>query len=525
VLTTASLRCRVALFVLLAAPSVPGSAQSPATYTNPVLPGDHPDPSVIRVGREYWATATTSQWAPVFPLLRSVDLVNWTLAGAVFDTPPAWSEGSYWAPEIAADRGQYFVYYTARRRNGPLCIAVATAMRPSGPYVDHGPLTCQEIGSIDAAPVTAEGGVRYLVWKEDGNSRHLPTPIWAQRLSPDGTRLVGERHQLLRNEAQWEGPLVEGPFILRRNGWIYMFYSAGACCGRTCDYRLGVARARRLLGPWERNPANPILTGNDAWKCPGHGTVVATAGGRTYLLYHAYRPGDFEYSGRQGLLDEVTWDEDGWPVVNGGRGPSATAAAPLGVPEKDPAPVGDEFTAPRLSPAWQWPWDHAPVRALRDGLLTLTVTHADAANAAGTVIARPTVAGDYVASTRLLTSTLENGGNAGIAAYGNGENALGMSVATGRVTLWRREKAVQSSLASVNLPTTGAVLLRMQASAGRRFRFSVSADEGRTWRALGDETEGGCLPPWDLGVRIALVAGGPAGTRARFDWLRVDTTR
>src|SRR4029453_15584786 len=107
-------------------------AQAPA-YTNPVIPGDHPDPSVVRVGREYWATATTSQWAPIFPLLRSVDLVNWTRVGAVFETAPAWSAGSYWAPEISTDRGKYFVYYTARRRSGPLCVAVATAMQPSGP--------------------------------------------------------------------------------------------------------------------------------------------------------------------------------------------------------------------------------------------------------------------------------------------------------------------------------------------------------------------------------------------------------
>ena len=373
--------------------------------------------------------------------------------------------------------------------------------------------------------MTAEGGVRYLIWKEDGNSRHLPTPIWAQRLSADGTRLVGERHQLLRNEAQWEGPLIEGPFILQRNGWLYMFYSAGACCGRSCDYRLGVARARRLLGPWERNPANPILSGNDAWKCPGHGTVVTTASGRSYLLYHAYRPGDFEYSGRQGLLDEVTWGDDAWPMVNGGRGPSANAAAPLGVPEKDPAAIGDEFEEPRLSPAWQWPWNHPPVRTLREGVLTLTVADADAANAAGTVIARPTTAGNYVAVTRLFTSTLQSGGSAGLAAYGNGENALGISVASGRATVWRREKAVQSTMGAANLPPTDAVLLRLEASDGRRFRFAASADEGRTWQPVGEEAEGGYLPPWDLGVRVALVAGGPAGTRARFDWLHLDATR
>src|SRR5688500_14654232 len=82
-----------------------------ASYANPVLPGDSPDPSVIRVGTDYWATATTSQWAPIFPLLHSTDLVNWRRVGAVFQTPPSWSAGSYWAPEIAQDDGRFFVYY------------------------------------------------------------------------------------------------------------------------------------------------------------------------------------------------------------------------------------------------------------------------------------------------------------------------------------------------------------------------------------------------------------------------------
>src|SRR5687767_11168707 len=65
-------------------------------YGNPVLRGDYPDPSVIRVGRDYWATATTSQWAPIFPLLHSTDLVNWRLTGSVLQSPPSWSAGSYW---------------------------------------------------------------------------------------------------------------------------------------------------------------------------------------------------------------------------------------------------------------------------------------------------------------------------------------------------------------------------------------------------------------------------------------------
>jgi xylan 1,4-beta-xylosidase len=507
--------------VLLSLPAV--AAAQEATYTNPVIAGDHPDPSVIRVGSEYWATATTSQWAPVFPLLRSTDLVNWTLEGSVFETPPDWTEGSYWAPEIDHHEGRFSIYYTARRKNGPLCVAVATASKPAGPYTDHGPMVCQEVGSIDAVAVTAEDGHRWLVWKEDGNSRKLPTPLWAQRLSADGTSLVGEMHELLRNEAPWEGHLIEGAYFVRRDGWFYMFYSAGACCGRKCDYRLGVARSRTLLGTWERHPGNPILAGNEHWRCPGHGSIVTDPRGRDFLLYHAYHPEDFEYAGRQALLDEVTWDgPDGWPAINGGRGPSRHAAAPLGVPEReDDVTFADEFTSPALHPGWQWPWQSTPERRLADGALVLRASGRNPASAVDSVVARPALTSDYVATARLLTTGARPGTMAGLSVYGNAANALGISVADGRAIVWRRQKDQQQTLATANVPYGDAVHLRITATGGARFQFAMSAD-GQDWRLVGDAAEGGHLPPWDLAVRIALAVGGPAGSEARFDWLRVD---
>src|SRR5262245_9754281 len=76
-----------------------------ATYTNPVLPGDFPDPSIIRSGQEFWATATSSEWGPQFPLLRSSDLVNWEQVGAVFPHRPAWASANFWAPEISEYNG------------------------------------------------------------------------------------------------------------------------------------------------------------------------------------------------------------------------------------------------------------------------------------------------------------------------------------------------------------------------------------------------------------------------------------
>ena len=161
----------------------PLAAQQTARYENPTIAGDHPDPSVIRVGSEYWATTTSGTWEPEFPLFRSSNLLNWKVSSAVFQKRPDWAESDFWAPEISEDHDRFFVYYTARKKNGPLCVAVATASSPAGDYTDHGPLVCQEDGSIDPMVVTDETGGRYLVWKEDGNSRNQPTPIWAQRLS------------------------------------------------------------------------------------------------------------------------------------------------------------------------------------------------------------------------------------------------------------------------------------------------------------------------------------------------------
>ena len=510
----------------------PQPGRSTPAYGNPVLRGDYPDPSVIRVGRDYWATATTSQWAPIFPLLHSTDLVNWRLTGSVFQSPPEWSSGSYWAPEISQDKGRFFVYYTARKKKGPLCVAVADAAAPQGPYTDRGALVCQEVGSIDAVAVTDENGRRYLVWKEDGNSQKRPTPLWAQPLSPDGIALAGEKQEILRNEAPWEAHLVEGPFILRRGDYFYMFYSADACCGRRCNYKTGVARSRKLLGPWERHEHNPILAGNEQWKCPGHGTIVDDPAGRTFLLYHAYHPTDFEFVGRQGLLDEVRWGADGWPAINEGRGPSNNSSpTDVTAQRRMTSRLVDEFSGPALDPAWQWPWDQPVMPSVerdRGGWLQLrtgTARHA--------IAARPTLAGSYVATTVVDAASVTAGARAGLAAFGNRDNLLAITVehpaGAGQqrtphqlqVTVWRTQKGQASTLATDTVETRGMVHLRLEATDRTRFQFAVSAD-GQTWKTLASGAEGSYLPPWDLAVRAALLVAGPDAS-ATFGAYRLES--
>lgn len=492
---------------------------------NPILDGDYPDPSVIRVDGpvdgDYWAVATTSAWAPIFPLMHSRSLAEWQLRGAVFRTPPAWSVGDYWAPELTQDRGSYRVYYTARKKDGPLCVAVATAPSPGGPYTDRGPLVCQASGSIDGSTVRDETGALYLLWKEDANTFGMPTPIWAQPLSADGTRLLGARHEILRNDAPWEGATIEGPFVLRHAGWFYLFYSGNACCGRECQYALGVARARKLLGPWEKNPRNPILAGNAAWRCPGHGTVVEDGRGRFFLIYHAYAARDSVYVGREPLLDEVSWEADGWPLVNGGRGPSGQKTAPPQGPFA--TMVWADFTAPELAPEWQWPADDEPALRLHPengGALELAPGprhRSPAGELPGAVLARRLGSSDMVALAA-LAAELPLGARAGIAAYGDSANALGVAVGNGTAVLWRRQQGVFTVLATQRVPRVRRLLLRMAVTGGSRYSFAIGPDES-SLLPVKNPVDGAYLPPWDRGVRVALTAAGAAP--ARFYWLRL----
>src|SRR6185437_10054341 len=213
-------RLGMALMIVLCAMAV-----SVARAENPVIPGDHPDPSIIRVGATYWMTSTSGDWSPQFVLYRSDDLQHWKSAGAVFPHQPEWASGSFWAPEIVSDGGRVLVYYVGRKRGGgPLCVAAATAAQPEGPYTDHGPMVCEQDGSIDPAFARDEHGKPYLIWKEDGNSQRKPTPIWTQPLTDDLVHLTGEKTQLIVNDpASWEGGVVEAPYVMRHAGYFYMF--------------------------------------------------------------------------------------------------------------------------------------------------------------------------------------------------------------------------------------------------------------------------------------------------------------
>ncbi len=483
------------------AAAAPARAAAAPSYRNPVIPADFPDPTVMRVGRDYWATATNhGALVPVFGLMRSRDLVNWKPAGAVFPRPPRWTTQSWWAPDFLRLPGRLLVYYSAQRRDGGgRCIGVATAKQPAGPWRDQGPILCDPSNPIDPTAVR-DGDRLYLFYKAEG-------AIHATALAPGGTSVTGPDRVVLQPGQDWERGLIEGPQVIHQGGTWALMYSGGACCGLQCVYAIGVARASSPLGPYEKASFNPILHASDTWRCPGHGGPVQDAEGRTWLLYHAYPRRGFGFVGRQALLDRVSW-RDGWPRIGKGSEPTTLARAPS-APQRRTTATRDGFDGTALGSSWQWGEGARPSVRVRGGMLAL----APAARQATAQLNFLTVP-----SPRYTALAAASGARPGLGAFWGPRAGVWVQRAGTQVTAWSAAAGNPKVVGRLTLASK-RVFLRLSASFNR-FRFAVSSD-GRKWRAVGSRYAAPVSESWVFGTGIALRAGG----RAKFDWIRVTLTR
>jgi xylan 1,4-beta-xylosidase len=485
-----------------------GAPPGAIRYSNPVLPGDYPDPSVLRDGANYWAVTTSGGWSPPFTMLTSRDLVNWVVAGSVLRKRPSWASGDFWAPEIVKSGQGYLVYYSARRRHGNFCVGVASAPAPTSFFRDRGPIACPRLGAIDPLPVWDAAGKPFLVWKEDGNAHRRPTPIMAAPLAPGGLRVAGPKHELFRNDKPWEGRVVEGPAMTRHNGKLYMFYSARSCCGRGCNYVMGVARSPTLLGPWEKRDG-PILSGGDSFRCPGHGTVVDGPDGSQYLLYHAYSEAGSTAVGRQVLLDRLVWGPDGWPAVAHNGVPTLRALSPLSVPQQPrPQPFTDDFQGRFLTAGWNWnsarPVMHVDGRA--GGRLWL----APPRNRTEGAVGRQPGVQTWTAETDI--GGRRGGASAGIAAFADPEHALGVEVRGSRAVAWRREGSATITLGALPVGSHRFESLRIVAEPGVQYSFAVRSGSG--WARVAGPYP---APRWRGETRVVLRVAGGRRAHAAFE--------
>lgn len=310
-------------------PASPPPVSGSLAYTNPVYPGEFADPFVFRSGGSYYAMATNVGPTNV-PVLRSGDLVHWTPLPDALPRLPAWAvagQSLTWAPAVVERGGRFVMYYTARDRSlGLQCLGRAKSEAAEGPYADDStrPFLCQADlgGSIDPSPFVDADGALYLVWKNDGNCCGKTVGLWSQRLTADGSGLVGQAVRLLVRDQDWEGPLIEGPFLWREGGTYYLFYSANWY--QSDRYAIGYGTCAGPLGPCAKPRTGPLVASAGAVAGPGGQTLFADARGTVWMAYHAWTAPRIGYDAggvRSLRIDRLRF-VDGVPALDG---PSTTA--------------------------------------------------------------------------------------------------------------------------------------------------------------------------------------------------------
>ena len=272
------------------------------TYLNPIMAGDHPDPSILKDGDDYYMTFSSFDAYPGLVIWHSRDLVNWQPVGpALFR-----NVGSVWAPDLVKHNGPLLHLLPGHRRVVPL------ELRRSGPTTSAGPWSDPidlKIGRIDPGHVVGPDGTRYLFL-----SGGFMVPLAA-----DGLSVTGEMKKVYdgwQYPDDWvvEGFAQEGPKMLKRGDYYYMVLAEGGTAGPPTSHMVIAARSKTIEGPWENSPYNPIirtLSADERWWSKGHATLVEGPDGKWYAVYHAYENG-FYNLGRQTLLEPVEWTADGW---------------------------------------------------------------------------------------------------------------------------------------------------------------------------------------------------------------------
>ncbi len=334
-------------------PAHPGAA---ASYSNPVLDMDFPDPATLVAADGFTYVYATQGSGPDgtmhnLRVARSLNLTEWTLLGDALPQKAKWASKTrdYWAPHAIAADGRYFLYYSAKPdaaltddKRG-LCLAVATADRPEGPFLDSGkPLICGP-GFVNIDPMAFDDpatGKRLLYWGSGFG------PIKVQELARDrisfaaGSAPIDLVATIKNEDPSNYQRLVEGAWVIPRGGYYYLFYSGDNCCGPKAHYAVMVARSQSATGPFETMadatgaPNSVILAANAEWVAPGHNGIVTDARGDDWMIYHAVdarRPrakaSDEVNTRRIMLIDRIEW-VGGWPRVAGASPSSGARPAP-----------------------------------------------------------------------------------------------------------------------------------------------------------------------------------------------------
>jgi xylan 1,4-beta-xylosidase len=313
------------------------------TYVNPIVPGDHPDPTILKDGKDYYMTFSSFQSYPGLIIWHSRDLVNWRPIGPALTR----NIGSVWACDIAKHSGRYYIYIPTVATNVGFKIWAIHADSMEGPWSD--PVDLGIPGCIDPGHAVGEDGRRYLFVNGIRKIR-----LTDDGLAPDGK--LEQAYNAWRYPEDWvvESFSAEGPKILRRGGYYYIITAVGGTSGPPTGHMVIAARSSSIHGPWEHCPYNPIVrtkSADEPWWSRGHASLVESPAGDWWMVYHAYENGHRPL-GRQTLLEPMEWTADGWPSALGGD-----LSRPLLKPRRGTAgpagfPLSDDFSRDRFGSQW-----------------------------------------------------------------------------------------------------------------------------------------------------------------------------
>lgn len=472
---------------------------------NPILPGSHPDPSLLRVGDDYYLATSTFDWLPGVQLHHSRDLVHWRLVGHALTRPSQLSlrgvpdSAGVWAPGLSHDgRRFHLVYPVVLDRTYPMIMVsnyLVTADRIEGPWSD--PIFLCASG-WDPSLYHADDGRKWLVshaldfWRP----AEAMAGILLQEYAPEQRRLIGEPVKIL------DGALVrdaEGPHLYRRGDYFYLMLASG---GTGWDHAVTLARGKALAGPYELDPNGPVLTAvgdpTGTLQRVGHGSLVEAQTGEWFVAHLASRPVMPERRsvlGRETVLSRVEWTEDGWLR---GAGGDCRARLQVSGPALSPSPWAepsqrDEFDTPALSPVFNTlrDWSDPSWLSLsrRPGHLSLRGRAFLSSRFDQSLIARRLQSLSARAQTSVDFAPQSSNELAGLVCFYDTADSFYVHVsadASGRRVVGLLQvdaRNVRTLAAPVPVMTSGPIHLRAE-FAERELRFAFS-ENGLDWTAIG----------------------------------------
>ncbi len=520
------------------------------SFSNPVIPGYAPDPSIVRVGEDYYLTNSTFEYFPGLPIYHSRDLVNWELIGhalhreSQIDLDSADSSGGVHAPTIRYHDGTFYVIVTNIVHNKPVNLIV-TAKDPRGPWSE--PYILDDAPGIDPSLLFDDDGRAWYTgnWHPPDPEFEGQAEIWLQELDLETMQLTGDKHYLWRGCCQ--GAHAEGPHLYKKDGYYYLMLAEG---GTGYEHAVAIAISKSPTGPYLNNPRNPILTHRQlSYDHPitgvGHADLVDTPDGRWFAVALGWRLIDSAHGilGRETFLAPVIWETEryAWkkerytfPVI-------APATGRIELTNALPSPDAgqtldtvfiDDFDGEDLDGEWNMRRTHdRRFYSLDDnpGFLRL-----EAGPGFIGPRARYSFLGirqrdfQYTAETRMHFDA-EGDDEAGLVLMQNDRSVVSLTVRDGTLRLLRLLNGDWSELGSA-------------AVSGRAVDLKVRADylaaeflyrsPGGEWRTLANDVDLTSLSPTVIdgfnytGVYIGLYAtgNGRPGGYADFDYLRYEPT-